>query len=79
MTRGQYFHFWKNNISVVNGIFCQDKMLDASLSPTKKPPVPVDILSNRYLKNTLRIDYKQRLPCFYQHYGANLEYLSALS
>lgn len=28
VTRGQYFHFWKNNVPVVNGIFCQDKMLE---------------------------------------------------
>ena len=28
VTRGQYFHFWKNNIPVVNRIFCQDKMLE---------------------------------------------------
>ena len=33
----------------------------------------MDILSNRYLKNTLRIDYKQRLPCFYRYYGAILK------
>ena len=47
-------------------------------SLTEKSSVPVDILSNRYLKNTLRIDYK-RLPCFCRYYGANLEYFSALS
>ena len=27
-TRGHYFHFWKNNVPKVNGIFCQDKMLE---------------------------------------------------
>jgi hypothetical protein len=30
VTRGQYFHFWKNNVPVVNGICCQDKMLEYS-------------------------------------------------
>ena len=49
------------------------------ISSTKNPIVPVDILSNRYLKNTLSIDYKQRLPCFCRYYGANLEYFSEFS
>ena len=43
------------------------------LAPREKPIVPVDILSNRYLKNNLKIDYKQRLPCFCRYYGANFE------
>ena len=25
---GHYFHFWKNNVPKVNGLFCQDKMLE---------------------------------------------------
>ena len=45
-----------------------------SPSRSEKPTVPVDILSNRYLKNTFRIDYKKRLPCFCRYYGAILEY-----
>ena len=32
-----------------------------------------DISSKRYVKNTLRIDSKQRLPCFSRYYGVNLE------
>jgi hypothetical protein len=32
-----------------------------------------DLSSNRYVKNTLRIDSKQRLPCFCRYYGVNLE------
>ena len=32
-----------------------------------------DLSSNRYVKNTLRIDSKQRLPCYCRYYGANLE------
>jgi hypothetical protein len=28
VTRGQHFHFWKNNVPLVNGVFCQDKMLE---------------------------------------------------
>ena len=32
--------------------------------PTEKPSVPVDILSNRYFKNTLRIDYKKTSDMF---------------
>ena len=28
---------------------------------------------DRYVKNTLRIDSKQRLPCFCRYYGVNLE------
>jgi hypothetical protein len=29
VTLGQYIHFWKKkNVPVVNGIFCQDKMLE---------------------------------------------------
>ena len=47
--------------------------------PSEKPNVPVDILSNRYLKNTLRIDSKNRLPCFCRYYGYNLEFFTALS
>ena len=47
--------------------------------PSEKPTFPVDILSNRYLKNTLRMDYKKHLTCFCEHYGYNLEFLSALS
>ena len=31
-----------------------------------------DLSSNRYVKNTLRIDSKQRLPCFCRYYGVNL-------
>jgi hypothetical protein len=27
----------------------------------------------RYVKNTLRIDSKQRLPCFSRYYGVNVE------
>ena len=46
---------------------------------TENTAVPVNLLSNRYLKNTLRIDYKQRLPCFCRYYGANLENFLALS
>ena len=45
-------------------------------SLTEKSSVPVEIISNRYFLKTLRIDYKQRLPCFCQYYGANLEYFS---
>ena len=30
VTRGQYFHFWKNNVPVVNRVFCQDKMLECA-------------------------------------------------
>ena len=26
VTRGQYFHFWKKNVPVVNGLFCKVKM-----------------------------------------------------
>ena len=37
-----------------------------------------DLSSNRYVKNTLRIDSKQRLPCFCRHYGVNLEKSLAL-
>ena len=32
-----------------------------------------DISSKRSVKNTLRIDSKQRLPCFSRYYGVNLE------
>ena len=45
----------------------------------EKPTHPVDILSNIYFKNNLRIDYKKRLTCFCGHYGYYLELSSALS
>ena len=49
------------------------------LAPTEKPIVPVDILSNRYLKNTLEIDYKKRLPCFCRYYGYHSVVVTAIS
>ena len=57
---------------------CALKRKAAIVTPchSEKPTVPADILSNRYLKNTLRIDYKKRLTCFCGHYGYNLEFLS---
>ena len=48
------------------------------IASNEKPIVPMDILANRYVKNTLRIDSKQRLRCFCRYYGANLEKGSAL-
>ena len=41
-------------------VICAQKREAAIVTPrpSEKPTVPVDILSNRYLKNTLRIDYK---------------------
>jgi hypothetical protein len=47
--------------------------------PSGKPTVPVDILSNRYLKDILRIDYEKCLTSFCGHYGFNLQFSSALS
>ena len=60
---------------------CVQKRKTAIVTPgsSAKPTVPVDVFSNRYLKNTLRIDYKKRLTFFCGHYGYNLEFLSALS
>jgi hypothetical protein len=53
----------------------------AIVSPAviEKATHSVDILSNIYLKNNLRIDYKKRLTCFCGHNGYYLEYTSALS
>ena len=44
----------------------------------EKPIASTGILSNIYVKNTLRIDPKQRLPCFCRYYGANFEKSLAL-
>ena len=33
----------------------------------------MDFIVDRYVKNTLRIDSKHRLPCFCRYYGVNLE------
>ena len=42
----------------------QSKVATVSPCPIEKPTLPVDILSNIYFKNNLRIDYKKRLTCF---------------
>ena len=44
----------------------------------KKPIASTNILSNIYVKNTLRMDPKQRLPCFCRYYGAMFEKCLAL-
>ena len=49
----------------------------AIVSPAviEKATHSVDILSNIYFKNNLRIDYKKRLTCFCGHYGYYLEFV----
>ena len=47
----------------------QSKVAIVSPAVIEKPTHPVDILSNIYFKNNLRIDYKKRLTCFCGHYG----------
>ena len=56
----------------------QSKAAIVSPGVIEKPTHPVDILSNKYFKNNLRIDYKKRLTCFCGHYGF-IWNLSALS
>ena len=54
-------------------------MVIVSLAPTKKPTDPVDILSNRYLKNTLRIDYNNVCHVSVDIMDLILKYFSVLS
>ena len=49
-----------------------------AIASYEKPIASTDILSNIYVKNTLRMDPKQRLPCFCRYYGVNLEKSSEL-
>ena len=57
----------------------QTKVAIVSPGVIEKPTHPVEILSNIYFKNNLKIDYKKCLSCFGGHYGYDLEYTSALS
>ena len=65
----------------VPAAFCMRNRLEQpfSLSPIEEATFPVDILLIINCKNNLRIDYKKRLKCFYEHYGYYLEFLSAMS
>ena len=56
----------------------QNKAAIVSPSVIEKSTHPVDILSNIYFKNNLRIDYKKRLIYFCGHYGYDLDYTSAV-
>ena len=44
-----------------------------SISSEEKPNCHEWFIIDRYVKNTLRIDSKHRLPCFCRYYGVNLE------
>ena len=58
-------HYVSGQVGAFRVIFAQKR--ESAIvppDPSEKPTVPVDILSNRFLKNTLRIDYKKCLPCF---------------
>ena len=53
-------HYVSGQVGALRVIFAQKR--EAAIvppSPSEKPTVPVDILSNRYLKNNLRIDHKK--------------------